>query len=174
MGNFRYWDNIVLIYLIIHCYYRKISNIRRTKSQNLNDAHLVLKSSLPNPLKPCVKSRTKMKLEQRLQAMLQLHLSDRQFNCLLRCALDSRLDGIVHLYDAICDTDTTFPFMIRQWQWSWWRHQMETFLALLAICAGNSPVSGEFPAQRPVTRSFDVFFICAWMNGWVNTREAGD
>ena len=40
----------------------------------------------------------------------------------------------------------------------WWRHQMETFSALLAICAGNSPVSGEFPAQRPVTRSFDVFF----------------
>ena len=34
---------------------------------------------------------------------------------------------------------------------------METFSALLAICAGNSPVSGEFPAQRPVTRSFDVF-----------------
>ena len=39
-----------------------------------------------------------------------------------------------------------------------WRHQMETFSALLAICAGNSPVNGEFPAQRPVTRSFDVFF----------------
>ena len=35
---------------------------------------------------------------------------------------------------------------------------METFSALLAICAGNSPVAGEFPAQRPVTRSFDVFF----------------
>ena len=35
---------------------------------------------------------------------------------------------------------------------------METFSALLAICAGNSPVYGEFPAQRPVTRSFDVFF----------------
>ena len=41
---------------------------------------------------------------------------------------------------------------------TWWRHKMETFSALLAICAGNSPVSGEFPAQRPVTRSFDVFF----------------
>ena len=40
----------------------------------------------------------------------------------------------------------------------WWRHQMETFSALLAICAGNSPVPGEFPAKRPVTRSFDVFF----------------
>ena len=41
---------------------------------------------------------------------------------------------------------------------SWWRHQMETVSALLALCAGNSPVIGEFPAQRPVTRSFDVFF----------------
>ena len=35
---------------------------------------------------------------------------------------------------------------------------METFSALLAICAGNSPVPDEFLAQRPVTRSFDVFF----------------
>ena len=34
---------------------------------------------------------------------------------------------------------------------------METFPTLLAICPGNSPVPGEFPAQRPVTRSFDVF-----------------
>ena len=40
----------------------------------------------------------------------------------------------------------------------WWRHQMEAFSALLAICAGKSPVTGEFPAQRPVTRSFDIFF----------------
>ena len=36
--------------------------------------------------------------------------------------------------------------------------QMETFSALLAICVGNSPVTGEFPPQRPVTRSFDVYF----------------
>ena len=41
---------------------------------------------------------------------------------------------------------------------TWWRHQTETFSALLAICAGNSPVPGEFPTQRPVTRSFDVYF----------------
>ena len=40
----------------------------------------------------------------------------------------------------------------------WWRHQMEIFSALLAICVGNSPVPGEFPTQRPVTRSFDVYF----------------
>ena len=36
--------------------------------------------------------------------------------------------------------------------------KIETFSALLAICVGNSPVPGEFPTQRPVTRSFDVFF----------------
>ena len=35
---------------------------------------------------------------------------------------------------------------------------METFSALLAVCEGNSPVTGEFPSQRPVTRRFDVFF----------------
>ena len=37
----------------------------------------------------------------------------------------------------------------------WWRHRMEIFPALLAICAGNC-------------------LFCAWMNGWVNNREAGD
>ena len=59
--------------------------------------------------------------------------------------------------------------------YSWWRHQMETFSALLALCTGNSAVTGEFPSQKPVTRSFDFFsLICAWMNGWVNNREAGD
>ena len=41
---------------------------------------------------------------------------------------------------------------------TWWRYQMETFSELRALCAGNSPVTGEFPAQRLVTRSFDAFF----------------
>ena len=41
---------------------------------------------------------------------------------------------------------------------AWWRHQMETSSALLALCAGNSPATGEFPLQRPVTRRFDVFY----------------
>ena len=35
---------------------------------------------------------------------------------------------------------------------------MDSFSALLVISAGNSPVTGEFPTQRPVTRSFDAFF----------------
>ena len=55
---------------------------------------------------------------------------------------------------------------------SWWRYQMETFFALLALCAGNSTVTGEFPAQRPVTRSFDVFFdLC--LNKRLSKRSWG-
>ena len=51
---------------------------------------------------------------------------------------------------------------------------METFSALLAICAGNSPVPGDFPAQRPVTQRVDVFFDLRLNKRWVNNREAGD
>ena len=55
---------------------------------------------------------------------------------------------------------------------SWWRHQMETFSALLVICAGNSSVTGEFPTQRPVTWSFDVFFdLC--LNKQLSTQSWG-
>ena len=63
--------------------------------------------------------------------------------------------------------------------YSSWRHQMETFFALLTICAGNSPVTGKFPAQRPVTRSFDVFFDLRlnkrlskqWWGWWFETQS---
>ena len=62
---------------------------------------------------------------------------------------------------------------------SWWRHQMETFSTLLAFCAGNSLVTGEFPAQRPLTRSFYVFFDLRlkqqlskqWRRWWFETRS---
>ena len=40
--------------------YRQVSNIRRTKSQHLKDSRTILRLSLPNPLKPDVKSRMKM------------------------------------------------------------------------------------------------------------------
>ena len=51
---------------------------------------------------------------------------------------------------------------------------METFSVLLALCAGNSSVTGEFPSPRPVTRSFDVFFDLRLIKDWVNNSEAGD
>ena len=54
----------------------------------------------------------------------------------------------------------------------WWRHQMETFSALLAICAGNSPVNSPHKGQWRGALLFSL--ICAWINGWVNNGEAGD
>ena len=66
-------------YMGSHCEYRQTSNISRTKSQNVNVSCVVLQLSLPSPLKPGAKSRMKMLLEHRRQAMLQLHLIDQQF-----------------------------------------------------------------------------------------------
>ena len=43
---------------------------------------------------------------------------------------------------------------------------METFSALVALRVGNSPVTGKFPSQRPVTRSFDAVFDLCWNQGW--------
>ena len=54
----------------------------------------------------------------------------------------------------------------------WWRHPMETFSALLAIWAGNSPVNSPHKIQWRGALMFSL--ICAWIRGWVNDREAGD
>ena len=57
---------------------------------------------------------------------------------------------------------------------TWWRHQMETFSALLALCAGGihrSPVNSPHDGQWRGALSFSL--ICAWINGWVNNGEAG-
>ena len=62
-------------------------------------------------------------------------------------------DGVMECqfsYDSLCSGDAIWRHMTR--------HQMGTFSTLLTLCAGNSPVTSEFPSQRPVTRSFDVFF----------------
>ena len=65
------------------------------------------------------------------------------------------IHAIYHLYS---------PGLTLEQSWNcqdgntWWRHQMEIFSALLAICAGNSPVTAELPKQRRVTWSFHVYF----------------
>ena len=83
----------------------------------------------------------------------------------------SRIIYSVRVVLICCDVGRVYT---RRFQSSWWRHQMETFSASLGVGAGNSPVTGEFPTQRPVARSFAVLFICSWINGWVNNGEAGD
>ena len=93
------------------------------------------------------------------------------------------LDSSDGLYSHVCWEGVPGPPGLESWTCqrkstqltsTWWRHQMEIFSALLAICAGNSPVTGEFHAHRPVTRSFEISVICTWINNWVNNREAGD
>ena len=51
---------------------------------------------------------------------------------------------------------------------AWWHHQMVTFSALLTLCAGKSPL---IKARRGALM---FSLIWAWINGWVNNREAGD
>ena len=83
---FHLWDNYH--YSATETYTMK-PLFKTTKSQNLNVSRPVLQLSLPNPLKPGVKSKMKVKLKQCRQAMLQLHLSDQQFYCLkMRLILD--------------------------------------------------------------------------------------
>ena len=50
----------------------------------------------------------------------------------------------------------------------WWCHQMETFSALLAFCAGNSLHKGQWRGALMFS------LICVWINDWVNNREADD
>ena len=69
-----------------------------------------------------------------------------------------RVDGEAHVNVSRCLSIWWGRLWHQKQRVSWWRHQMEPFFALLALCVGNSPVTGEFPAQRPLTRSFDVFF----------------
>ena len=51
---------------------------------------------------------------------------------------------------------------------------METFSASLAICAGNSPVPGDFPHKGQWRGALMFSLICVWINGWTNSRETGD
>ena len=67
---------------------------------------------------------------------------------------------LFHMHKQMLGYDLTIfsPPALPTLEYTWWRHQMETFSALLALWAGNWLVNGEFPSQRPVTRGFDNFF----------------
>ena len=51
---------------------------------------------------------------------------------------------------------------------------METFSASLALCAGNSPMPVTSPHTGQWRGAWMFSLICAWINGWVNNRDAGD
>ena len=69
-------------------------------------------------------------------------------------------------HGATCSYYSTTP--------TWWRHQMETFSALLAICAGNSPVPVNSQHKGQWRGALVFSLICTRINAWVNNGEAGD
>ena len=105
------------LWLIVGQHYRKTSSISRTKSQSLNGSCILAQLSSFNPLKPGVKLRMKMQLEQRRQAMLQLHLSYQQFYCLLRCDLYKRFYGSSD-NGLMADDTKPWPKPMLTYQWS--------------------------------------------------------
>ena len=56
--------------------------------------------------------------------------------------------------------------------WTRWRHRMKTVSASLALCAGNSSVTGEFPHKGQWRGALIFSLICPWISGWANNREA--
>ena len=56
----------------------------------------------------------------------------------------------------------------------WWRHQMETFSALLTLCGGVHRSTKDFPHKGQWHRALMFSLICAWTYGWANHRDAGD
>ena len=87
----------------------------------------------------------------------------RDITTLRFCFVLFRLTTIYEFVRFVCPISwwrhemETLPALVALCE-SWWRHQMEHFPRYWPFVRGNSPVPGEFPAQRPVTRSFDVFF----------------
>ena len=64
--------------------------------------------------------------------------------------------------------------VVCQREHSWWRHQEEPYSALLALCAGNSPVPVNSPHKGQWRGALMFSLICAWIDDWINNREACD
>ena len=87
----------------------------------------------------------------------------RQFCILIRETWNQFYSAMLFSSKGVLYISWTEPFCPTLWAkgkigMPWRRPQMETFSVLLALGEGNSPVTGDFPSQRPVTRSFDVLF----------------
>ena len=92
------------------------------------------------------------------------------------------MQHLTYVRGAQCDIYTNFKISVTKWvhrriqicNGPWWRHQMETFSALLALVPGihRSPVNFAHKGQWRGTLMFSL--ICASINGWVNSRKAGD
>ena len=89
---------------------------------------------------------------------------------------NSTPEGFIRFHRPSFPTSLPTWLLITEASWlvcnPWWRHQMESFSALLALCAGNSPVTGEFLHKGQRYGALVFSLIYAWINGWVNNRVA--
>ena len=143
--------------------YCQTSKIRSSKSQNVNVSRLSLKLPLPNPLKSGVKSRLKMWLEQRRQAMLQLHLSDQQVYFRPRCTLYYRCDDILVVYSWGMLFKSRFP-NIHNFLLS---HLDLLFLVRFRrLCRRHSAKTFQLSGKTPEANFFKPHMVNLWV--WEN------
>ena len=91
-----------------------------------------------------------------------------------RAALQYTIKHLIARASEISKPDIgTLNYLLKHW-FTWWRHQMETFSALLAFSAGKSLVPVNSPYKGQWRRPLMFSLIFAWINGWVNNREAYD
>ena len=82
---------------------------------------------------------------------------------------------MINTFIPLCVMQSPHYFVAPSMKWgivAWWRHQMEAFSALLAICAGNSPVPVNSPHRGQWRGALMSPLICTWINSSVNNREA--
>ena len=90
--------------------------------------------------------------------------------CLLTCVSITRVT-LINFRSSPVETP---ELSISVSQSTWWRHDRETFSALLALCEGNPPMTGGFPSQKASNAGLVVYLMYAWANGWANSGIAGD
>ena len=106
--------------------------------------------------------------------------------CSKRCTRFYCVSFVWLYFGARWFTGWMYPYSsgLLHWHWNnlklavgpvtWWRHQMETFSAKLALCVGISPVPVNSPHKSQWRGALIFSLICVWINGWVNNHEAGD
>ena len=76
----------------------------------------------------------------------------------------------IYPYRSYSISHTTYVLLPLVLLFTLLRHLIETFSALLTLCKGKPPVTGGFPLQKPMTRSFDVFFGMG-LNKWLSKQS---
>ena len=127
----------------------------RAPSHYLNQWWIIVNWTHRNKLQLYLNQKTRLFIHE-MHLKHRLRNGDHFFFKLYEPSSSKHSSTYMYIYLSHCNTNAHIISFMHDIPW--WRQQMETFSALLDICAGNWLVTGEFLAQRPVTRSFVVFF----------------